>query len=464
MSAGEVLNMGNGITPVDLRQTGPGVPGLDAMVTTIYPTRKRNIMEPSRDQLFNLEDTSVARKHRRIEKPGVGETISFNGSPIDGFRAGLAKTPYLHTPITVPQRIVNQKKPYTRLVQRGANGMPVLDTISKYKFAFLKRTPIDTRRSAFSQALREVLQVTIEDGTRVAVDLRPMTLFEGSILNYYLYLAQRALFDKNPEAFYDLTAADIMNEWSFDGLVISEEMLNGAESSKTSGFALHGGQWFGGDGVKVATINMAGEDLCANVFGAQVMHGSGLYFGCKKFDVDTGGFHFNLNAKSDANGMIMMSQGDPAALNNVAAKIRFISGLDPARIVGAQSAKSRGFKPWLIYFISQPDDQQLALEHVAMTDEYGVRRYDSYHQHIGTTIIAPQGHEPQPHVLDRITLNSNANSSTSDLLLDVDPTGALYSATASTRRPGVCVDAALGLDQPFIKIYLNPRGNNPLNN
>lgn len=454
-----IIDVGNGISPLDVRETNP-IPALRSAVDAIFPTRKRHIEEPSPTQLFNLEDTSVARKHRRIERPNVGERIPAVGSPIDGFRTGLARTPYLHTPITVPQRIVNQKKPYTRLVQRGVTGMPVLDTITKYKFAFLKRTPLETRQDAWSQTLREVLAVPIEDGTIMQVDMRLMVLFEPAVLNYYLYMAQRVLYERDPEAFYDLTAADIMNEWSFDGLVISEEMLNGAEAARSSGLAWRG-KWLGGEGVKVATVTMAGEDLCANVFGGQVMHGSALYFVVKKFVVDEGGFKFNLNSKADMAGVVMVGHGDPSFETTMAARIRAMSGLDPRRNVGANAAGSRGFRPWLIQFISQPDDQPLALEHVGFVDEHGVRRFDAFQQHIGTVIIAPQGHEPMPHVLDHITLPDTGDLVNPPDLL-VDTPGGRFSSEASFRRPGVAVDAAEGLQSPFIKVYLNPRGNNPL--
>jgi hypothetical protein len=463
MSHATILTMGGAVsTPVNLTTLGR-VPGLDNAIDAIFPTRKRHIEEPSAAQLLSLQDTAVARKKPR-PNPSGGESINYAGSPLDGFKTGLKRKPYLHTAITVPQRIVNQKKPYTRFVWRAPKGMPVLDTIAKYKFAFLKKTPLDARSTEFSKELGRVLNIPLDDGTTGTVDIRPQVLYEAAVLNSFLYRAQRAIFERSPEEFYALTAADIMNEWSFDGLVISEEMANGAESAQTSGFALRGGQWLGGDGVKVATINLSGEDLCANVFGAQVMHGSALYFVCKKYAVENGGFHFNLNAKGGASGFSIVHSEDPSAAMSVNARLRMIAGTEPEpRGVGRATAGGRGFFPWLIGFVSQPDDQRIALEHLAMTDEFGMRRYDAYQQYIGTTIIAPQGHESQPHVLDRITLNSNEESASSDLLVDVDPTGSLYASSASQLRPGAAVDSALGLDQPFIKIYMNPRGNNPLN-
>jgi len=465
-SNAQILGMGGAVTtPLNMTQSGPSIPGMDPAIDNIFPSRKRYIMEPDSAQLFALDGTSAARGDARIKRPRRGEVIDASGSPLDGFKTGLARTPYLHTPITVPQRIVNQKKPYTRFVHRGAKDMPVTDVITKGCFAFLRRAPIDARQSELSTALRQVIDVSFDDGSSMSVDLRPMALYSPAVLNYYLYMAQRLLYEEDPEKFYAITAADIMAEWSFDGLVIAEEMANGAESGKTSGFALHGNQWLGGEDFKVATINMAGEDMCANVFGAQVMHGSELFFTCKKYDVDGGGFHFNLNSKSNSNGLVMMQSGsDTSILSGAAMRLRNLTGRTGARAVGAANGKSRVFRPWLIAFVSQPDGQQLAYEHIAFTDENDVRRYDTYRQHIGRTIIAPQGHEPRPHVLDRITLNDDPLSPVSDLLMDIDPTGSLYSSSASDLRPGVAVDAALGLDMPFIKIYLNPRGNNPINN
>lgn len=411
------LNMGNGISPVGM--AGTNLPGLSSGLGAVTGARKRGIAEMNGPALFNLNSQGVANKRARLE-PHAGTPIPSTGGPLDGFRTNLVQKPYLHTPITVPQRAVNQNIPYTRIVKRGAisrqQGSPigVLDTIAKHQFAIMHRVRGD-KTTPYTTASREALQFDGEDGTSSNVDITPVTLLSPAIWNYYNLIVQRLLFEKDPAAFWRLSASDIMKDWVFDGVCISEEMLQGAESARTSGFG-YNGRWMGADGYKVCTINLKNECHVFNVFGNSLIEGGACYSITRKVSLPANGatfnFNFNTAAKAATTGLLA------AMPNNV-------------HVMGSASVSQR-FLPFQMFLVCVPDDGVLPDAYRRFVDEYGVEHYDAEVIYLGKVLIAPQGNDPRP--------------------LPTHPQNIV----------GPVQDASLGSDQPLIKMIIRPRGQHPL--
>jgi hypothetical protein len=411
------LNMGNGISPVGMSHTS--LPGINSSLNALTGSRKRGISEMSGPSLFNLNGQGVANKRAKLE-PHTGTPIPPTGGPLDGFRTNVMQKPYLHTPITVPQRIVNQSIPYTRIVKRGAisrqqgSPLPVFDTIAKHQFAIMHRVRGDNT-APYTLAQREALQFESEDGTSSNVDITPVTLLSPAIFNYYNLVVQRMLFEKDPAAFWNLSASDVMKDWVFDGVCISEEMLNGAESARTSGFG-YSGRWMGSDGYKVCSVNLKNECHAFNVFGNSLIEGGALYAIVRKVSLPENGASFNFNFNTAAKGTTMGLVS--ASPSNV-------------QIMGTASVSNR-FLPYQMFMICVPDDGILPDAYRQFVDERGVLHYDAEVIYLGKVLIAPQGNDPRP--------------------LPIHPSNIV----------GPVQDASLGSDQPLIKLIIRTRGQHPL--
>lgn len=417
------LNMGNGISPMGIPNTIPAP--LNAQLSAVTGSRKRGITELSGSQIFNLGSNGRANKRSRLE-PHAGAPIPNMNGPLDGQRTNLLTTPYIHTPLHAPQRAVNQNAPYTRIVKRGSlprnNGtvVPVVDTIAKHQWGIMHRVTGD-QSASYTTETRSVLQFDHDDGTSSSVDMTPQTILAPAIWNYYNLVVQRAIFEKNPDMFLSLTAQDIMKDWVFDGVCISEEMLSGAESARSSGFS-RGGKWMGADGYKVCTINLRNECHCFNVFGDSVIEGGALYAVVRKVRIPEHGaqFNFDFNVATKPASTVPFSRANLPS--GASSKIQAM----------ATAAPTERFFPWQMFLICVPDDGPLPDAHRVFQDEYGVTRYDSEVIYLGKVLIAPQGMKPRPL------------------------------PTSFLNVLGPIQDASLGSTEPLIKILVKPRGHHPL--
>jgi hypothetical protein len=426
MSNSRTLSMGNGISPVGMPDTIPDP--LRGPLNAATNSRKRGITELSGPEMFNLGNNGRVNKRSRLE-PHAGAPIPPVGGPIDNIKSNLVMSPYLHTPITAPQRVVNQNAPYTRIVKRGAlpraaggAPVPVIDTIAKHQWGIMHRVTGD-HNAAYTVATRSTLQFDHDDGTKSSVDMTPQTILSPSNWNYYNLVVQRAIFEKSPEMFLELTAQDIIKDWVFDGVCISEEMLSGAESARTSGFS-RGGKWMGADGYKVVSMNLRNECHCVNVFGDSLIEGGGLYAIVRKVSIPEHGaefvFDFNVAAKPS-----------PAALTPYV-HMQLPHGETQKVVVMSTAAPTQRFLPWQMFLVCVPDDGPLPDAHRVFKDEYGITRYDSEVIYLGKVLIAPQGNKPRPL------------------------------ATNALNVRGPVQDASLGSDEPLIKVLIKPRGHHPL--
>jgi hypothetical protein len=423
MSRGVVsLSMGGGITPVQMPASGSGLPAMESGLSAVQASGgKRGIWQPGQEGLFQPEG-GIRDKRRRVDSY-AGEKLPATGGPLDGKRTGLQTNPFPRTPLPIPQRVVNRNQPITRIVIRGAPGMSALDTVAKNEFAWLHRSTRDPTIPG-KAASSSVLPLTLMDGSTQAMNIAPVVALTGACLNYYMLHVQLNMYRENPAAFFALSAADWIRDWTCDGVTISEEMLNGAESQTRGGYGRRG-RWKGGDGFKVATNNISGECHVINVFGDGVTEGASLLAVVRKHRVPAGGFQFELDVRPQ-------TPSSTAPGGTVLPDSAYVRGMRAGRSasLAAELAESPGFMPFLMTYMATPDGD-LPFDYRYYLDEHDIVQ-PSHVIHLGRCLIAPQDHTPRP--LPRNPANG----------------------------PQPALDARDGITRGLMKIIVNPRGVNPL--
>lgn len=240
---------------------------------------------------------------------------------------------------------------------------------------------------------------------------QPMDIVNAAIFN--LTLMNQQLFDakQDYEDYLLKTPWDYWANWSVGGVIQFEEMMNGAESSMTSGFSGVGSiRSQNAAGYKAVTITTKGPEFMYNLFGHNISPAGKCYAIIKKHAMPT---EFNLDNKRNLAAL--------SGLHRVTERMPLINNV-PHLV-----------KPYQMSFVCLPSGGSLPEAATMYYDENEILRRDGLAIYLGKVWSVPYNH-----------VFKNINN-----YYDVDP---ITSRIPNVNEYTACNDASQGIDREGIML------------
>ena len=312
------------------------------------PSNFANLMVPQKNRLNSLERGTPLSQFYPFNSNNMLESFRMHQSR-PGFESTLPNSElsanYTH-PVT---RVV---KPYTDAV----DAVSVLEIALEYNDDPHNMETIRTT-AGFMQS-------------------NPQTVVAPAVWNLMVYNQQVYDAQRDYEDYLTRTPSDYWAKWSVAGVVEFEEMLDGSESTQTSGLKSgHNMQHSGG--YKLVTITSKGPAFMYNVFGSNILSGGKCYALIKKH---TASNSFNLSSKS--------CQAQALGLNSV----HIAPHIDTPMLGNTGNA----IQPYQMSLVCMPSGGILPPEATMYYDEMGELRYDGLAIYLGKIFSTPIDHVYKP--------------------------------------------------------------------
>jgi hypothetical protein len=196
-----------------------------------------------------------------------------------------------------------------------------------------------------------------------------MEIINPAVWNYIQYLYQWNMYNDETrrDEYLALSPEDIFADWSFDGVVESEIMSSGKESTNYSGFTqVNGLATRNPCESKLLTMGARGMEFIYNYFGDNIKPGAEVYAIIKKHKVP---LDYTLTGKRVLPASQLLSEKETSVPN-----------YSP-------------FKPYQMSFISLPRGGNMPSKHLEYVDEAGFTRYDAKAIYLGKVFSVPVDHK-----------------------------------------------------------------------
>ncbi len=225
------------------------------------------------------------------------------------------------------------------------------DACSKHEIVFLCKVPLpgNFKQPRVSGRLMEP----------------PVKLVNTVALNEILFKMQLKDFKKDPFLYRTRDAFYYWRDWCVDGIVESEEMLDGSESNNSSGYPPNRNMPMAAEGFKMTTVTTMGKQKLYNSFGQNIRQGGTCHMIMKKHTMPT---EFNISNKLN--------------LTNIMGRHK----------VDVPQSKSDAFRPYLISYVCLPRGGIMPREALYYYDEDGLLRKDALRVKLGTIFSTPYLH------------------------------------------------------------------------
>ena len=203
----------------------------------------------------------------------------------------------------------------------------------------------------------------------------PMTVVNTAIFNNIVYNQQVYDAQEDYEAYLDKRPWDYWEKWRFGGIVEFEQMLDGSESTQTSGLNL-GTNMQRASGYKLVTLTAKGPQFMGNLFGSNIKPGAKCYGIFKKQAPPT---EFHLSGKNNT----LQTQLGQATLT-APVDVPVINNL------------ARPILPYMMSYVCLPNGGLLPPEATMYYDESGDLQRDGIVIYLGKVWSVPIDHVYKP--------------------------------------------------------------------
>lgn len=312
----------------------------------------------------NFEETalqgSLSEQKGRFDSILSGTPLSVfypfgNGNILESFRTQNT-SPF--TPQALPNRQMTHNCPITtmRTVKPYTS---TLDAVSRYEIALEYMDDPNKMDTFFAPHVGRI------QGS-------PMCILNPSTFNHALFELQMDQAKKNYDDYLLMTPQDYWDKWRIGGIVESEQMLDGSDSTLSSGVS-SGSYSQRAGGYKLVNMGIKGPFPLYNYFGSNIKAGGKCYAIIKKTNIPTEYYLDNKPTQAALSGRHPVINRTPL-IGNV----------------------QKTIKPYQMSFLCLPHGGKMPREARMYRDEREILRRDAIVIYLGTILNTPPDHVYRP--------------------------------------------------------------------